>query len=279
MELRQLRTFAAVARTMSFTRAAQELHFAQSSVSEQIQALERDLGAELFDRSRRSLRLTSAGAALQGYAERIIGLADEARAAVAGVPGALAVGALETLSTHRLPGVLARFREVRPDARVVVSQGNRGELYERVGRGELDLCLTFGSAPENLAHSEVIAVEPLVIVVPRDHRLAGRESVALNELADEPFLSTAPGCGFREMYDSTFGALPSLVAELDSIGTLGACVAAGMGCALLPETAVRGLDVSTLSLPDKDFSTTVTMTWNDNANPELKPFQDLLRTR
>ncbi|MGW4816406.1 LysR family transcriptional regulator [Kitasatospora cineracea] len=328
MELRHLRTFEAVARTLSMTGAARELHYAQSSVSDQVQALERELGVELVDRSQRRIRLTARGEVLASYTGRILGLLDEARTAVVRPAPELALGALETLSRHLLPGVLASYRARHPETRVRVSQSNRGELHGAVRRGELDLCLTFGtppnvppnvplnvppgippSTPPNAGpdapglRAETLAEEPLVVIVPPGHRLATRGRAALAELAAEPFLATQRGCGFREMYDTAFGSTstdtsaatatatatttaafgPEPVAEVDSIDTLGACVAAGMGCALLPLLAVRHRadrgEVTVVEVGDAELRTAITMTWLERspANPALTGFQDAIR--
>ncbi|MBX6387110.1 MAG: LysR family transcriptional regulator, partial [Microbispora sp.] len=126
MELRHLRTFEVVARTLSVTQAAKELHYAQSSVSDQILALERELGTELFDRTQRRLRLTPEGATLAEYAGRVFKLVEEARWAVAQPGDELVVGALETLCAQRLPEVLTQYRARHPDVRVRVGRGNRG---------------------------------------------------------------------------------------------------------------------------------------------------------
>src|SRR5882757_11576951 len=107
VELRHLRTFETVARTLSVTQAAKELHYAQSSVSDQIQSLERELGVELLDRSQRQIRLTPRGAVLSEYTDRILGLLEEARFAVAQSGMELSVGALETVCLHLLPEVLS----------------------------------------------------------------------------------------------------------------------------------------------------------------------------
>ncbi|MEU3493451.1 LysR family transcriptional regulator [Kitasatospora cineracea] len=332
MELRHLRTFEAVARTLSMTGAARELHYAQSSVSDQVQSLERELGVELVDRSQRRIRLTTQGEVLASYTGRILGLVEEARTAVVRPAPELALGALETLSRHLLPGVLASYRTRHPETRVRVSQSNRGELHGAVRRGELDLCLTFGTPPNvppnvplNISpnippgappnarsdsrpdtpglRAETLAEEPLVVIVPPGHRLAARGRADLAELAAEPFLATQRGCGFREMYDTAFGSTsadasadaataaavvaaavgPEPVAEVDSIDTLGACVAAGMGCALLPLLAVRHRadrgEVAVVEVGDAELRTAITMTWLERspANPALTGFQDALR--
>ncbi|MEU3398704.1 DNA-binding transcriptional LysR family regulator [Streptomyces filamentosus] len=286
MELRHIRTFETVARTLSVTQAARELHYAQSSVSDQVQSLERELGVELLDRTQRRIRLTPQGMVLSEYADRILKLLDEARWAVARPGTEVAVGALETVCLHLLPGVLSRYRSQYPEARVRVVQDNRGELYKAVRRGDLDVCVTFGDPPPDPAlRAETLAEEPLVVIAPRDHPLAARGRARLAELAAEPFLATGQGCGFREMYDDAFrGPVPKEpVAEVSSIGTLGACVAAGMGCALLPALAVRAQaergEVAVVEVDDVDLHTTVTMTWLDRSstNPNLLGLQTVLR--
>jgi DNA-binding transcriptional LysR family regulator len=233
MELRHLRTFRVVARTLNFTRAAAELHYAQSSVTEQVQSLEAELGTRLFDRGGRRLCLTPAGERLTAYADRMLILAEEARTAVqeqeAEPTGELIVGALETLCAQRLPPLLADYRARWPRVKVTVREGNRAELYGAVRRGELDACLTFGAAPaDDALASEPLATDRLMIVTPPGHRLADREQLPAADLAGEEFLVTAPGCGFREMFDHSLrpaGAVP--IAEFESVAALCGCVAAG----------------------------------------------------
>ncbi|WIM93886.1 LysR family transcriptional regulator [Actinoplanes oblitus] len=262
MEFRQLRTFRVVARTLNLTRAAAELHYAQSSVTEQIQALEADLGTPLFERGGRRLRLTAAGQRLISYADQLLLLAEEARVVVredAGEPsGELAVGALETLCAQRLPGVLSAYRARWPRVRVSVREANRGELYAAVRRGELDVSLTFGEAPRDEAlGTAVVGTERLMVVTPPGHALAGAAELTPGELAGEPFVATQVGCGFREMLDRS-GLGSSVVAELGSLAALSGCVAAGMGLALLPESAVRGV---VAAVPLREAVTPVTLTW------------------
>ncbi|MEV0445725.1 LysR family transcriptional regulator [Streptomyces spectabilis] len=286
MELRHLRTFEAVARTLSVTRAARELHYAQSSVSDQIQALERELGVELLDRSQRQIRLTPQGVALSEYTERILKLMEEARWAVSRPDAEVAVGALETVCLHLLPEVLSRYRSLHPEARVRITQDNRGELYKAVRRGDLDVCLTFGDAPTDAGlRAETLGEEPLVVITPPDHPLAARRRVRLGELASEPFLATERGCGFRQMFDDSFSGRTAKepVAEVSSIGTLSACVAAGMGCALLPSLAVRAQarrgEIAVVEVDDVSLRTSITMTWLDrnSSNPNLAGLQSVLR--
>ncbi|MGI8648097.1 MAG: LysR family transcriptional regulator [Acidimicrobiales bacterium] len=274
MELRHLRTFRAVAGTLNFTRAAHELHYAQSSVTEQVQVLETELGVALFDRTGRKLGLTVAGQRLVEYADQILTLAEQARTVAedsANEPaGELVIGALETLCATQIPPVLTNYRNRCPQVRVTVRQANRGELYNAVRRGELDLCFTFGAAPADpVLSSEILAVQRLLIVAPIGHRLTKLDHVTVRDLREEPFLVTEAGCGFRDMFDRSLGLLgadgPRIEAEVNSIAALCTCVASGMGCALLPESAVEShLDrgtVAALRLEDLEYETTVTATW------------------
>ncbi|GHA97854.1 LysR family transcriptional regulator [Streptomyces termitum] len=287
MELRHLRTFSAVARTLNFTRAAAELNYAQSSVTEQIQALEARLSVKLFDRAHRRLALTPAGERLVAYADRMLLLEREALAAVeddAREPGGpLTVGGLETLCAHRLPPVLARYRRLFPKVRITLREGGRGELHDEVRRGGIDVALAFGTAPgDGLLASETLARERLVVVTPPGHRLAAHARIDGPELRGESFLATPPGCGFREMLDGLIDSLgaaaPTVDAQVASMAALCRCAAAGMGCALLPETAASGPaargEVAAVPLTGAAARTGLTMTWRHGTEqrPSIREF-------
>jgi DNA-binding transcriptional LysR family regulator len=260
MELRHLRTFRVVARTLNLTRAAAELHYAQSSVTEQIQALEAELGAKLFDRGRR-LALTAAGERLVGYADQVLGLVEEAKAAVEqerGEPdGDLTLGALETLCTHWVPPILGAYRTRWPRVRLSVREGGRGELYQAVRESEMDVCFTFGDAPDDPAFaSRPLGEEPLVVIVPPGHPLARETRIRPGDLRGVGFLATPKGCGFRELLDRLDG--PVVETEVGSLAALGRCVAAGMGCGLVPAMVDHP---GAIAVPLTGRTTRVTMTW------------------
>ncbi|MBB6418606.1 DNA-binding transcriptional LysR family regulator [Streptomyces sp. AK010] len=271
-----------MARTLNFTRAAAELNYAQSSVTEQIQALENELAAKLFDRTSRKLSLTPAGERLVEYADQMLLLVQEARTAVeeeAQEPGGqLTVGGLETLCAHRLPAILARYRRLYPRVQVTLREGGRGQLYEWVRRGEIDVALTFGQAPrDKLLASEPLTTDRLMVVAPIDHRLASYARVVGQDLRGESFLATPQGCGFREMLDTLIDTLgpdaPVIDAQVASMAALCQCASAGMGCALLPEIAVTGPaargEVAAVPLTGSASQTQITMTWLRRA--ELRP--------
>ena len=192
MELRQLETFKAVAANLSFTRAASALGYAQSSVTAQVQVLEAELGVRLFDRLGRRIVLTDAGERLLAYADRILGLAEEARAALADgaePAGSLTVGAPETVMTYRLPRLLQQFRGRFPRVRLVFRPTPNAELQRAIAEGSLDV--GFGLGEPILAHGlsvELLGADALAVVAPPGHPLASAERVAPADLQRETLL-------------------------------------------------------------------------------------------
>ncbi|TPJ73667.1 LysR family transcriptional regulator [Mesorhizobium sp. B2-6-2] len=277
MHPRLLKTFLAVARTRNVTRAAREVNLAQSSVSDQIQALETELGASLFTRSRQGLTLTPAGEALKPYAEELLALADEARAAIdatsAEAAGGLSIGALETIAAARLAPWLAGFRADHPGIDIKLRIAGSGELLRRLGDGEIDVAFCFERPPEidvgetdrRLAR-RVVAIEPLALIAPPGDN---RADVDLAALAEKQFVATETGCVYRAMVDRAFAEAgldnPSLAAEAGSIDAIAGLVAAGAGFGLVPRIAVaaaidRG-EVSELAWPGPVRSADVVMIW------------------
>ncbi|MBZ9841187.1 LysR family transcriptional regulator [Mesorhizobium sp. CA5] len=277
MHPRLLKTFLAVARTRNVTRAAREVNLAQSSVSDQIQALETELGASLFTRSRQGLSLTPAGEALKPYAEELLALAGDARAAIdatrAGTAGTVSIGALETIASARLAGWLAGFRAGHPDIDIKLKIAGSGELLRRLGDGEIDVAFCFERPPEidvgetdrRLAR-RVMAIEPLALIAPPGDN---RADVDLATLAEKHFVATEAGCVYRALVDKAFAEAglgnPNLAAEAGSIDAIAGLVAAGAGFGLVPRIAVaaaidRG-EVSELAWPGPVRSADVVMIW------------------
>ncbi|MEP6565957.1 MAG: LysR substrate-binding domain-containing protein, partial [Mesorhizobium sp.] len=226
--------------------AAEEIHLAQSSVSDQIQTLEAELGTALFTRSKQGLQLTPAGNTLKSYAEDILLLADEARAAVdmaAGhTAGSVTIGALETIASARLAPWLPDFQASHPDIDVRLKIAGSGELLRRLEDGEVDVAFCFDKdekADERLAR-RTIAAEPLILVGPAGSTAGGD----LAALAGMRFVVTEAGCIYRHLFDKAFAeagmAAPKLAAEVGSIGTIARLVAAGAGLGLVPRLAVAG---------------------------------------
>jgi DNA-binding transcriptional LysR family regulator len=246
MNPRLLKTFLSAARHRNLTRAAEDIHLAQSSVSDQIQSLEAELGTALFVRSKQGLALTQAGEVLQRYAEEILGLVEEARAAVGAFSareGTVRIGTLETIASARLPGFLSTFQRKHPaiDVQLVVS--GSGDLLRKLGNSEIDIAICLGAVGHDERwNRKVLFAEPLVLIMPPQSEHAS-QALALQDLASMRFLSTEAGCVYRRLFDSAFSdagmAAPKLLTEVGSIGAIARMVAATGGYGLVPRVAVQ----------------------------------------
>jgi DNA-binding transcriptional LysR family regulator len=246
MELRQLATFRTVAATLNFTRAAEALGYVQSSVTAQIQALEEELGMPLFDRLGRRVMLTDAGRRLLIYADKMVNLAEEARAAVCEGKepmGTLVISAPETLCTYRLPGLLREFRTRYPRVRLVLRPAPFSELRRLVAEGALDVAFVLeepAPSPASL-RVEPLLTEALVLIAPPEHPLAARRHVVAADLEGEQMLLTETGCSYRNLFERVLaasGVRPVATLEFSSIEAITRFVMVGMGIAVLPEVTV-----------------------------------------
>ncbi|MGW0910942.1 LysR family transcriptional regulator [Streptomyces sp. NPDC002784] len=239
MELRLLVTFEKVATVLSFTRAAAELAYAQSSVTSQIRALESSLGTELFDRLGGRIRLTEAGERLLPYARQIIELSAEARAAVTAEEeptGSLVVGTMESLTSYRLPPLLELFHHRYPKVRLALRTTIGDETRQALRQGTYDLGFLMEAETDHPGlESEVLAVEPLALVAGTAVEVPGTAG-----LLRHPLLATEPGCAYRDLFERELKSVDPAV-EFMEFGTIEAtkrAAAAGLGIALLPEVTV-----------------------------------------
>lgn len=249
MELHQVRAFLAVAEELHFGRAATRLHMAQPPLSRTIRQLERGLGAQLFERTTRSVRLTSAGEALIAPAHAVLQsfqtAARAVQAAVEGETGQVRL-AFAGPSSHMLIGTLARrVRAEHPGIELKlhsVTYASQG--LQQVQEGALDLAIVrWDIAPEGI-ESRVLALERNVIVVPSDHALGGRVEVSLAELRDEAWVSL-PGDPGSHLHTSFLrhcqaaGYAPRIVQAAPDSWTIMALVAAGAGITFTLDTVVE----------------------------------------
>ncbi len=192
MELRQLKTFLAVAGTLSFTRAADRQHLAQSSVSAQIKVLEEELGVKLFDRIGRRVILTEAGAKLHAYARRMLQMTDELLSELAEGEysrGALTIRVPETLADVYMPELVRRFHEEKPGVKLDCINCDDQGLREELNTGRIDLAFLLTdqvSIPE--VNVRVLRTEPLALVAGPRHPFAGRRRVVVEDLHGETVL-------------------------------------------------------------------------------------------
>ncbi|OBI92018.1 LysR family transcriptional regulator [Mycobacterium sp. 1245805.9] len=267
MELRQLEYFLAVADNLSFTRAARRLHVVQSGVSATIKALERELGAELFVRGPAGVTLTSAGRALAPHARATIDAARVAKDAVAAaggsVGGTVRLGTLMSVNNIDMPTLLAELRARHPGVLVQIRFARAGSagLAQQLRDGSLDVALlVFPDGPPADLHTRLVAAFPLLLLVPADHPLAGRESVSLAELAGMSFVDGPPGYGNRAVVDRAFaaaGVRRTVALEVADIATTATHIRNGLGIGflsrfILDEIGSDGL--ATLRISDYDLS-------------------------
>lgn len=245
MEIRWLEAFVAVAEELHFGRAATRLRMAQSPLSQTIRKLEKDVGAELFERSTRSVDLTAAGHALLPHAYRIldeVGLARRAPTSAPGnVYGRVSIGFSGALNHLTLPPLARALRQRHPDISLnLVGRVMSGEAVDRLVAGTLDLAFVGLPLNPDAVATRLIARERLGVVLPSDHRLAGREAVDLPELAEEAFIAM-PLLSGSSLNDSALractasGFRPRVAQEVPDPFIMMTLVSAGVGVSIMTE--------------------------------------------
>jgi DNA-binding transcriptional LysR family regulator len=249
MELRQIRSFLSIAETLHFGRTAELIHLSQPALSLQIRALEEEVGVRLFDRNRRKTTLTAAGLAFRDDAAAALAQLDQAvrraRLAANGKLGLLRIGFISTVGSEIVPNIVRQFGELNPEVEFSLRAITTADQVQMLEAGSLDI--GFFRLPIG-AHSalDVVTVhrEPFVLVVPSFHKLAKRKRVRLREVSGQDFVmyerTYAPG-----FHDLIFGMLrdarivPKVSQTAAEISTLISLVAAHMGVAILPASAVK----------------------------------------
>lgn len=243
--LTQLLAFLTVVRRGSVTAAAEELVVTQPSVSAAIAALERELGVELTERAGRSLRPTAAGEAYARYAADVLGLLDQgaraAREAADGGRGTLRLSAVTTAGEYLVAPLVRAFREHRPGLEISLDVGNRDDVFRRLADHEVDVALS-GRVPEDARlHGEPFADNEFVLIAAPEDPLTRRRWVAVEELADRPWLLREEGSGTRTLSEEYLAAhgLEPRVLTFGSNGAIKQAVRLGLGVALQSRYAVQ----------------------------------------
>jgi DNA-binding transcriptional LysR family regulator len=252
MDLHQLKYVTAIADTGSFTRGAERCQVAQSALSRQVAQLESELGARLFHRNNREVRLTAAGDVFVPAARRVLAEAARARAEVNDVLGVrrghIRIGGTQTASRRLgLATQLGGFRKQYPGVTIAVCTGPRRELLDALSAGELDLVLAADGEPagDGVQARELPPAEPLVAVVSRDHLPASPEHASLAELARAaPFVEFRSGTELRRRLDAAFesdGVARTIAFELGQLTEMISFAAAGLGTAIVPRVFTADL--------------------------------------
>jgi DNA-binding transcriptional LysR family regulator len=242
--LAQVTAFVEVAQRQSVSRAAEALFLTQPALTARIQGLERDLGAKLFVRTSRGMKLTEAGEAFLPYASRALGTLTDGRMQVTalerGGAGRLAIGAAPAVSTYVLPTLLRRFAQSHPRVEISVRTGHSEEMLDLVLREQVDVGLV-----RSLHHRDVVATplyeDRLILVVEPGHPFAQQGRIRLAEIAAEQLILFDRTSSYHELTNALFrgaGVAPAGVMELDNIDAAKKMIEQGFGVALLPHTSV-----------------------------------------
>jgi DNA-binding transcriptional LysR family regulator len=269
VEWHQLEYFREVARQQHFTQAAKQLAISQPALSRSIARLEHELGVPLFDRTGRAIRLNRYGKAFLNRVDRAFGEVAEGQRELADmvgpVRGTVAIGFIHILGTQLLPIILRGFRARYPAVDFKLFQGSTAALLEQLTAGDTDLCLMATHPDRPDLEWERLFEEEIFAVVPPDHRLAGRESVRLAELAAEPFVTFKPGWGLRQLNEELClqaGFRPQVTFEGEEVATVHGLVAAGLGVALIPRSpAPREARASWLHVTEPRCERTIGIAW------------------
>lgn len=253
-----MRVFRCVAHHLNFSRAAEELLLTQPAVTQQIKALEDDLGVALFDRAGGRIALTPSGEALLPYAEKLKVLGEDAISAVAvaygQLAGELSIGASQTIAQYVLPRLLAGFRNRHPKVNVTARSGNSDAMLQALLSRETHLALIEGPEQRRDLHIEPFMEDHMVLVVPPEHEWAGRE-LAPEDLCRERLLMREFGSGSRRVVEQALSSVGlklkqlRVAMEIDSTEGLLSAVEVGLGVTFVSRWAVRNqLALSTLRL-------------------------------
>ncbi|KOR89669.1 LysR family transcriptional regulator [Paenibacillus solani] len=239
MDLNYLHTFREVAARQSFTKAAEELGYAQSSVTTQVQKLEMDYGVKLFERYGRGLRLTKSGEELLKYAIQMLELYHQSKEKLTKQGGGtLSIGAIDSLAAYFLPSVIHQLRTKHEDLIIRLQPDREDSIVNKVREGEYDLGLILENKPQDSSLNWIsIREEPLLLIARPDHPLLAEPVIELEQLADAEWIMTEDSCNYRLMLEKVLRAsgIPLRIGlELGNPEAIKRYVMSGTGISLLP---------------------------------------------
>jgi len=246
MELHQLRYFCAVAEAGNFSRAAEQSHVSQPSLSQQIMKLEDELGARLFDRLGRSVRLTDLGKTFLPRARAVLRELEAARGDVVerkdSISGLITVGVIPTVAPYFLPSRLTSFSREFPEAELIVVEEITPVLLDRLRATTIDVAILALPIRGHEFETAPLLKERLFAALPKNHKLVKRRSLSLKDLRSEPFLLLRDGHCFRDTAVAACDRArlhPQVIFESGQFSSLLSMVGAGMGVSIVPEMAIE----------------------------------------
>jgi DNA-binding transcriptional LysR family regulator len=291
MDLRHLTYFVAVAEHLSFSKAAEELHVAQPAISQQIRALEKELGVQLFDRVGKRVSLTDGGRALLPHARQILAAVEaaehEVRERTSLTRGTASLGAPPTVSTHLLPDQLTRFKRKYPGLEVALREAGTETLLHLIEVGQLDLAIVAADRLPDVVESAPYLEEEYVLVVGAQHALtrAARKTVRLADLSTEAFILFPEGYRLREVTliaCRRAGFEPKVALDGGAMQSALEFVAAGLGVALVPELALAGRqDIHAVNISDQTLHRSLGIVWRKGhyLSPAARALREFLTAK
>jgi DNA-binding transcriptional LysR family regulator len=272
IELRHLRYFVAVAEELHFRRAAQRLHLSQPPLSQQIRKLEQMLGYPLFNRTSRSVSLTSAGGAFFESARRTLRNVqrdiEETRSIGRGEVGSLHIGFVGSSMLTNLPGIFRAYREAYPRVRLQLHESFTARVIAGLENGSLDAGILRDGDPAEGLNVSTIFAEPFVAVLPASHPRAKQKSISPAALRNEPFVYYPPSAGARAFEKplaifEQYGFRPQIVQEASHWLTILRLIGAGLGVSIAPECVRRIAtpDVACVPLRDSKVVSNIEFAW------------------
>lgn len=265
MEFRHLKTFQTILKTGSFLQAAEQLQYAQSTITLHIQQLEAELGVKIFLRRGKKLQLTKAGRALETHANALLMrsqmLHREMMELVAGKTGHLRIASIEPVASLRLPELLANFCRQYPKIRLTLETGVTEVIAQRVAEGKLDLAVCSPpTAKLDLSFTRLFS-DSMALLIPKSNLLAQKDKIEATDLTTERLLLTEKNCPYRQVFERealSVGVNPYSGLEIMSLKALQRMVQSGLGIGVVPveivdpppeDTIVRTVDGLNLELP------------------------------
>lgn len=245
MELKHLNTFLVLSKIKNFTKTAEYLNYAQSSVTTQIQQLEKELNVRLFERIGKSVALTLEGEKLVPYATKMVSLSSDIEKMYASSdnPGRIIIGASESISIYRLPEIIKVYKRNHPDVDIFLTLLDSSEFIPLLADNTIDIAFTMDHPIIDKSITSALKIhESIYALSTPGHPLALKKNVLIQDFTDIPIILTGHGCCYRSMFErelSTANISPKIVLETGSIHVIKQIALSGLGLCILPELAVQ----------------------------------------
>ncbi|SEG74926.1 LysR substrate-binding domain-containing protein [Paenibacillus sp. UNC499MF] len=290
MDLKKLHYFIAVAEELHFNRAAKKLNMTQPPLSQQIQVLEEELGVKLFERTKRQVRLTPAGAVFLEESRSLVAQLEQSirktQLAGQGKTGNLSIAFVDSAVGGTMVEVLKAYREKFPDVQLTLTEMTTTQQLKALHDKKIDVGFLRSAGPSAHINSRLYANESLLAVLPVTHPLAAQMSLSIHALADEPFIMPPhnKGAAFHELifgFCGKHGFQPRIVQEAVQMYTIVNLVAAGIGISIVPSSvsAFRREDVVFRSFSEITPSVPLYASWKSDSDAVLTNFLNILEEK